>query len=138
MQGEGMTYRWVAANTVKEIVTLQKSSSSGVVADAVLECVAAYRLFAAIELWFQGKTREAQDAAAKCQLNRFTDLDALLRLQKRLDHREDPFTLTCIAAHQQKADFDKLRASKVDDDQLARIKARHERYRTAQTTPIDP
>lgn len=130
-----MAYRWVAANTVKEIVDLQKGGKYGV-SDAVLECVAAYRLFAAIDLWLQGKTREAQDAAAKCQLNRMTDLPALLSLQKRMDHREDPFTLTCIAAHQQKADFDKLRAGKVDAEQLARIKARHERYREAQTVTV--
>lgn len=125
-----MTYRWVSAATVKELVDLQKDEQYGI-SDSVMECVAAYRLFAAIDLWLQGDQTRAQDVLKLVKFDRFTDRDALLAIAARPPLRDEPFTQTCVAAHQQKVDFEKLRAG-VDEETLTRIKVRHERYREAQ------
>lgn len=124
---------WVHRITIKQIIDIQKTHDKGI-ADSIYECVAAFRYFEAIECWFNGETAKAQAIVAKIRTDRFTDTDLLLRTQARIAttyRQEDPFTDTCVAAHQQQRDWNYL-VNGCDSDKLAKIKARHELYRQCQ------
>ena len=125
---------WVHRITIKTIIDLQKNRPERELADSIYECIAAWRLFEAIEMYMHGDPIKATEIASKCRFDKFTDTDMLLRLQARIGttyRQEDPFTDTCVAAHQQWRDWQKLTAS-VTSEQYERIKARHEMYRLCQ------
>lgn len=126
---------WVHRVTIKTIVDLHRTSPNPrEVADAVYECIAAFRYFEAIELWLAGDIPKALNIVAKVRLDKFTDTTILLSLQARIGttfRQQDPFTDTCVAAHQQRIDWQRLTEG-CSDEQLARIKARHEHYRLCQ------
>jgi len=129
---------WVSRTTIKQIIELQKDSQHGV-AVSLLECVGAYRLFDAIELWLQGDTAKAQIVANKVDATVWTDLPMLLQIHERQKARVeggDAFTRTCVGAHQQLVDWKRLTAG-TDDATMQKIKERHERYRAAQAVPCD-
>jgi hypothetical protein len=129
-----MTRTWVHRITIKQICDIQKKSEEGV-ADSMYECIAAWRLFDAIEHWLAGEFTKAHDAVAKVRHDKFTDTDMLLRVQSRIGNtyrQQDPFTDTCVAAHQQWIDWQKLQQDELPDEQLARIVKRHEMYRLCQ------
>lgn len=126
--------RWVHRTTVKQIVAIQKNSSSKGIADSMYECMGAFLLFGAIDQWLKGNKEGAQVLANKVQFDKFTDTEMLLRVQARISDaykREDPFTDTCVAAHQQWRDWQKLTNGHTEE-QLARITARHAMYAQCQ------
>jgi len=128
--------RWVSRVTIKAIVDIHKTSSNKdrELADCIYEIIAAWRLYEAIEEWMHGDPVKAKAIADKVRIDKFTDTDMLLRVQARIKttyRQEDPFTDTCVAAHQQLRDWQKLTTS-VTDEQYARIKARHEMYALCQ------
>ena len=125
---------WVHRITIKTIIDLHKNRPERELADSVYECIAAWRLFEAIELWLKGDMENAQTSVSKVRHDKFTDTDMLLRIQARIGSTyrvEDPFTDTCVAAHQQWRDWQKL-ANGPTPEQLERITARHEMYRQCQ------
>lgn len=124
--------RWVHRVTIKTILDLRSPGRE--VADCIYEIIAAWRLFEAIECWLKGDMEGATRACAKVRHDKFTDTDALLSLQARIGttyRQQDPFTDTCVAAHQQWRDWQKL-ANGPTPEQLEKIKARHEHYRLCQ------
>lgn len=125
---------WVHRVTVKTIVDIQKDSRAGGIADSIYELIAAFRLYEAIECWLAGDQHQAMEHFSKVRTDKFTDTDMLLRVQGRIKtmyRQEDPFTDTCVAAHQQLHDWAKL-VNGATEEQLAKIKARHEMYRLCQ------
>ena len=123
---------WVHRVTIKEILDLRKPNDP--IADATYECIGAWRLYEAIAAWLAGEHDKARAIAAKVRYDKFTDLDALLRLQERISttyRANDPFTNACVAAHQQWHDWQKL-INGHTPEQLERIIARHDRYRECQ------
>jgi hypothetical protein len=125
---------WVHRVTIKTIVDLQKNRPERELADSIYECIGAWRLFEAIEMYMHGDPVKATAIASKVRLDKFTDTEQLLRLQARIGttyRQQDPFTDTCVAAHQQLRDWQKL-TTRVTSEQYERIKARHELYRQCQ------
>lgn len=124
---------WIHRVTIRDIVNIQKDNPHGV-ADSMYECIAAFRYWEAIELWFKDEVTKAQELVAKIRIDKFTDTERLLRVQARIGttyRQQDPFTDTCVAAHQQRADWGHL-VNGCDDMKLAKIKARHEMYKQCQ------
>jgi hypothetical protein len=137
---------WVHRVTIKTIVDLQKNRPERELADCIYEIIAAWRLYEAIELWLHtGEFDKARAIVAKVRHDKFTDTDMLLNIQARIGstHRQqDPFTDTCVAAHQQWRDWQKLQQDDLPEEQLERIVARHAHYRECQpeltTLPKEP
>lgn len=129
--------RWVHRVTIKAIIDIHKTSSNKdrELADCIYEIIAAWRLYEAIDLWLNHNHAKAHEVAGKVRIDKFTDTDMLLRVQGRIKttyRQEDPFTDTCVAAHQQLRDWQKLSTGQHTPEQLQRIRARHEMYRLCQ------
>jgi hypothetical protein len=125
---------WVHRITIKTIIDLQKNRLERELANSIYECIAAWRLFEAIECWMAGEFTKAHEQVAKVRHDKFTDIEMLLNIQARIGstyRQEDPFTDTCVAAHQQLRDWEKLTGVHTPE-QLARIVKRHEMYRLCQ------
>lgn len=126
--------RWVHRVTIKTIVDIHKDREGGRLADSVYECIGAFRYFEAIDQWLAGNKDKAHEIAAKVRTDKFTDTNMLLRTQSRIANmyrQDDPFTDTCVAAHQQRIDWQRLTTG-CTEEQYARIVARHALYRQCQ------
>lgn len=124
-----MTYRWLSRRAVKQLVELRTPHDIGGV---MWGCIGAYRLFDAVEAGVKEKMQACIDKAGTTHWLRLELLQRITKYQKAKYNYDDPWHLMGIAAYQQLADVQKLLATPTEE-QAARIAARHEAYRQAQS-----
>lgn len=124
---------WIHRVTLRDIVNIQKDGPRGL-ADSIYELIGAFRYYEAIDQWLAGNHDKAKEIASKVRTDKFTDTAMLLRVQARISHKhrqDDPFTDTCVAAHQQRVDWERM-INGGTPEQLERATQRHEMYRQCQ------